>query len=177
MLKDTGGSKLVVMFHSTMEKGTTFDRAITPSKLIALFLAVNKSSAHPEMSSCQQIYQWTQKPERKLAWWIHVHTSSQGRFFRMYSSVSSSHSVISCTQIKFKQNKLHIETVLMCFLSKKAGSWPFHLMLKLEKLLNPEVKKNVVKQVAIPATKEHRPIKFKHKKMWIMILVQFNCIM
>jgi hypothetical protein len=72
MLKDTGGSKLVIMFHSTMKKGTTFDRAIAPSKLIALFLAVNKSSAHPEMSS-----------------------SSQGRFFRMYSSVSSSHSVIS----------------------------------------------------------------------------------
>jgi hypothetical protein len=43
--------------------------------------------------------------------------------------------------------------------------YPSRLMLKLEKLLNPEVKKNVVKQVAIPATKEHRPIKFKHKKM------------
>lgn len=68
MLKDPGGSKLDIMFHSTMEKGTTFDRAITPSKLIALFLAVNKSSAHPEMSSCQQIYQWTaQKPER-IVW-------------------------------------------------------------------------------------------------------------
>jgi len=31
----------------------TFDIAITPSKLIALFLAVNKSSAHPEISSCK----------------------------------------------------------------------------------------------------------------------------
>lgn len=32
----------------------TFDIAITPSKFIALFLAVNKSSAHPEISSYQK---------------------------------------------------------------------------------------------------------------------------
>lgn len=30
----------------------TFDIEITPSKLIALFLAVNRSSLHPEISSC-----------------------------------------------------------------------------------------------------------------------------
>lgn len=31
---------------------STFDNEITPSKFIALFLAVNKSSLHPEISSC-----------------------------------------------------------------------------------------------------------------------------
>jgi hypothetical protein len=39
------------------------------------------------------------------------------------------------------------------FINKKIGSQPSHLMLMLEELLNPEVKKNGVKQVAIPADK------------------------
>jgi hypothetical protein len=39
------------------KKITTFERAMTPSKLMALFRAVNKSSAHPEISSCQHLYQ------------------------------------------------------------------------------------------------------------------------
>ena len=34
---------------------------------------------------------------------------------------------------------------------QKIGCKPSHSMLVLEKLLNPEVKKNVVKQVATPA--------------------------
>jgi hypothetical protein len=38
------------------ERIITLDKAITPSKLIALFLAVNKSSVHPEMSSCEQMF-------------------------------------------------------------------------------------------------------------------------
>lgn len=37
----------------TNYKFFTFDMAITPSKFTALFLAVNKSSLHPEISSCQ----------------------------------------------------------------------------------------------------------------------------
>jgi hypothetical protein len=36
-----------------VDTGGPFDMARTQSKFIALFLAVNKSSLHPEISSCQ----------------------------------------------------------------------------------------------------------------------------
>lgn len=79
-----------------------------------------------------------------------VLTSSEGRFFCIYSSVSSSHSSISYYRQKLGQKKYILG---MHYLWPKDRSQPSHSMLMLEKLLNQEVKKNVVKLVAIPSNK------------------------
>lgn len=76
----------------------TFDIEITPSRFIALFLAVNRSSLHPETSSCKQTR--SADSHSKLINKSHTKNSilltrSDGRFFRRNSSASSSHSEIS----------------------------------------------------------------------------------
>ena len=51
---------------------------------------------------------------------------------------------------------------------QKIGCKPSHSMLVLEKLLNPEVKKNVVKQVATPANMRAdglMNIRFEHMRV------------
>nr|GMD84662.1 hypothetical protein Iba_chr14aCG16880 [Ipomoea batatas] len=62
--------------------GGPWNIEITPSKFMALFLAVNKSSLHPEISSY-----------------------GEGRFFLIYSSGSSSHSAMSYIQ-NFRAGKI-----------------------------------------------------------------------
>jgi hypothetical protein len=90
-----------------MKENKTFERAITPSKLMALFLAVNKSSAHPEMSSCQQLYQTRQhKHKRKTSIMKSCTYKFRGEILsHVLISVLLPLSYILRTQIKLDQNK------------------------------------------------------------------------
>lgn len=94
----TTSTTVITKGHSSVNfyQEVTFDIEITPSKLTALFLEVNKSSLHPQISS------WTKNSSQKSEQVMknnnkknHVHTISEGRFFRIYSSASSSHSDMS----------------------------------------------------------------------------------
>ena len=150
-------------------QGETFDNEMTPSKFIALFLAVNRSSLHPETSSCIQkryaeiiITQIVNESYNKSALtriqfqmedsslWTHLHLLPTLRYpiHRHLNRVQEISNLRNFEQLL--NNRSHIHFLLEYL--------PFHSLPVLEKSQNPAVMKNGVKQTSIPVYKNENEI-------------------